>query len=283
MSDISIELMHEALDAISALDNEYWMSTLCLRKKDEMLFHDQDRDRKRRQTLSGDAYEQFYGNRKYYTATASSKAYVDTWIAHHAPGKIFLDYACGDGVNAIKAAAAGTSLAVGLDISQISVQNASRDATVAGVSANCRFVQADAENTRLPDDSIDVIICSGMLHHLDLSYCFPELRRILAPGGIILCVEALAYNPFIQLYRKLTPSMRTKWEAAHILGLNDIDFARRFFDIGEIHYWHILNILSAHLPRQASLLNSLDEILCKIPLVRLLAWIFTFELKKRDA
>ena len=48
----------------------------------------------------------FYGNKKYYDATELSKKYVDEWIKHESPGKVFLDYACGNGDNAIKAARA---------------------------------------------------------------------------------------------------------------------------------------------------------------------------------
>ncbi len=53
----------------------------------------------------------------------------------------------------------------------------------------------------LDDNYIDAIICSGMLHHLDLSYAFLELRRILrAEGKILAAIEALNYNPAIKLY-----------------------------------------------------------------------------------
>jgi ubiquinone/menaquinone biosynthesis C-methylase UbiE len=186
-----------------------------------------------------------------------------------------LDYACGNGASAIKAAKAGASLSIGIDISPVSVNNARNDA---GGLSNCTFVQADAENTKLPNHSVDFVLCSGMLHHLDLSYAFPELRRILAPGGRILAVEALDYNPLIKLYRKLTPDMRTEWEKAHILSLEDVRFAERFFAVGEVRYWHILSIASPHMPPLFPLLDGLDNILTRIPLVRLMAWIFTFEL-----
>ena len=194
---------------------------------------------------------------------------------------MFLDYACGDGGSAIRAAKAGASLAIGIDISPVSIQNARRDAAAAGVSENTFFVQADCENTRLPDVSVDRIICSGMLHHLDLSYAFPELRRILAPNGKILAVEALDYNPAIKLYRMRTPEMRTEWEKAHILSLKDVQFARHFFDTGEIRYWHITGILAPHLKPVAPILHMLDGVLTKIPFIQLMSWIFTFELLKR--
>jgi hypothetical protein len=120
-----------------------------------------------------------------------------------------------------------------------------------------------------------------MLHHLDLSFAFPELRRILAPGGKILAVEALDYNPLIKLYRTITPAMRTEWEAAHILSLKDLRFASRFFDLGDVKYWHITSIAGPHLRPLMPVLASLDRVLTSIPGIRLLAWIFTFELKAK--
>ncbi|ABL83713.1 Methyltransferase type 11 [Nocardioides sp. JS614] len=262
------------------MPDEIWLSSLDERKRRELEFHDRDRDRTAESELDQDTYEKFYGNRKYYSATADSRSYVNDWISSNAKGRVFLDYACGNGAQAILAAKSGAALAIGIDISAVSVENATADAHEAGVSENARFIQADAERTLLPDSSIDVVICSGMLHHLDLSFAFPELRRILKPGGKILAVEALDYNPAIKAYRKLTPQMRTEWEKAHILSFKDVRFARRFFEVGEVRYWHLLGILSPHVPALAGFLERADRRLSKIPLFQRMAWIFTFELIK---
>ncbi len=259
-----------------------WLATLDDRKRKELEFHDRDRDRKQVAGMDQDTYERFYGNQKYYVATEPSKRYVHEWVTRQARGRVFLDYACGNGASAILAARSGAALAIGIDISSVSVQNARADAEAAGVADRTLFVQADAENTKLPSRSVDVAICSGMLHHLDLSFAFPELRRILAPGGRILAVEALDYNPLIKLYRKLTPDMRTEWEKAHILSLKDVRFAQRFFDVADIRYWHILSIASAHLSAFAPMLAGIDSVLTRLPFVKLMAWIFTFELRARE-
>ncbi len=87
----------------------------------------------------------------------------------------------------------------------------------------------DAEQLTFPDQTFDLIVCNGVLHHLDLRYAYPELARVLKPGGRILCLEALGYNPAIQLYRKLTPHLRTAWEAEHILTMRQVKEAGLFF------------------------------------------------------
>jgi ubiquinone/menaquinone biosynthesis C-methylase UbiE len=280
MSDTGLTLIKQRLSEIEAISSQQWMEKLCERKKEELKFHDRDRDPSRIGSLDKKEFETYYGNRKYYGGTALSIAYVDRWIAKHASNRIFLDYACGNGSYAINAAKAGALLSIGLDLSPVSIENAKREASSQGVSKNTVFIVADAENTLLHNNSIDVMICSGMLHHLDLSYAFPEMRRILKPGGIILSIEALSYNPIIKLYRELTPQMRTEWEKGHILSLADVKFAKRFFQIGEIRYWHILSVLSAYFPKALPLLNKFDQLLTKIPLVKFMAWTFTFELIK---
>src|SRR6185437_13709875 len=128
------------------------------RKRKELEFHNQNRDTALTAQLPKDTYELLHGNRKFYSTVGLSRTYIDQWLAGHVPGKVFLDYACGNGLNAIKAAKMGAALAIGLDISDVSVANAVENAKEAGVAENTAFVQGDCENTGLPDNSIDVII-----------------------------------------------------------------------------------------------------------------------------
>lgn len=272
----------ESIREIDKLSDEEWRSSLNDRKTKELEFHDRDRDQKIVvETKATDTYEKFYGNKKYYAATKRSNAFVRNWIATESKNKIFLDYACGNGANAIFAADQGAALSLGFDISGVSVKNAREAAAAQGVSENSRFFQADAENTKLPDNSIDTIICSGMLHHLDLSYALPELRRILKVNGKILAVEALDYNPAIKLYRWLTPAMRTEWEKAHILDLADLRFASRFFEVEGVRFWHIVGYVAGKFPWLSPVLEWLDQLLERVPYLQRMAWIFTFVLRKR--
>jgi SAM-dependent methyltransferase len=178
-----------------------------------------------------------------------SRDYTRAWLETQARGRIFLDFACGLGENALHAAKHGAALAIGLDISRHSIARCREAAEQDGVAANTFFVQGDCENTGLPDNSIDAAICSGMLHHLDLSYVLPELRRIMKPGARCLAVEALNYNPLIKLYRWLTPEMRTEWEKSHILSLKEVRFAGWFFDVQNIRCWHLCSIGAGLLAR----------------------------------
>ena len=282
----NIELLNEVIDDIDKIEDSEWVSTLNSRKIKELEFHDRDRthqqsDNQVDEKTEGDTFEKFYSNKKYYKIVNRSNSFVQNWIKKESKNNIFLDYACGNGVNARVAAASGASLSLGFDISGVSIENSIKFAKEEKLE-NIRFFQADAENTKLPDNSIDRIICSGMLHHLDLSYALPELRRILKPGGKILAVEALDYNPIIKLYRMLTPSMRTEWEKAHILSLKDINFAKYFFKVDNIKYWHVVGYAAGKFPFLSRFLEVMDRVLEKIPYIQRMSWIFTFELIKNS-
>jgi SAM-dependent methyltransferase len=125
-----------------------------------------------------------------------------------------------------------------------------------------------------------------MLHHLDLSYAAPELRRLLKPGGRILAMEALNYNPLFRLYRRLTPDLRTEFEKEHILSLKDLAFLSRFFTVRSVQYWHLATLLATPFRRTVAfdsllrLLDIVDKGMLRIPGLAQMAWMFTFELGK---
>jgi len=82
--------------------------------------------------------------------------------------------------------------------------------------------------------------------------------------------------------------MRTAWEKDHILSLKDLEFARRFFIVRNVRFWHLFSILAVPLRNSAlferilKILNALDSIVLRVSPFSLLAWIFTFELVKRN-
>ena len=78
----------------------------------------------------------------------------------------------------------------------------------------------------------------------------------------------------------MTPEMRTEWEKAHILSLKDVEFAKRFFVLGEIKYWHVTGYVGGKIRPLKGILDYLDRFLERIPYVQRLGWMFTFELIK---
>jgi ubiquinone/menaquinone biosynthesis C-methylase UbiE len=275
---MSAVALREQLELMARSHGDEWYATLEPRKQKESEFHDRMRDTTRIEAVGRDQYEEFFSNHRFYRTAILSRQYFFDWVQRHAVGKTVLDFACGDGDVALRAAAAGAQLAIGIDISGVSVQNARRAAAARGLAERTFFLRADCENTGLPDDSVDVVVCAGVLHHLDVTRAFPEIRRILAPGGRVIAFEALDYNPLIKLYRNRNPHQRTEWEKAHILSLREVRLARRYFQLGEIRYFHMASIAGVWLPALLPLLNGLDRVLTRVPGVQLMSWMFTFEL-----
>ncbi len=280
------EELREALDRLRSRRSDDFLATLDERKQQERQWANFSRDENIPQATRG-TNEQRRANFKWYSTTQLSMDYRDRWLADHVPGKVFVDYACGNGSETLKAARMRAALALGINVSNVSIHNAEKAAAREGLSDRCVFLEGDCENTGLPDNSVDVILCSYMLHHLDLTYAYPEMHRILRPGGCILASEALNYNPLIKLYRKLTPDLRTEWEKEHILSLKDVRAAKRYFNVGEIRYWHLFSVFGAPVRGIPPLfrvcmpsLNAIDRIITRIPAVQLMAWQFSFELYK---
>jgi SAM-dependent methyltransferase len=278
---ISADALREELQRIARRNGDEWYAGLEVRKRKESEFHDKMRDAKRIEAVGRDQYEEFFSNHRFYRTATLSREYFFNWVTRNSLGKTVLDFACGDGDVALRAAAAGARLAIGIDISEVSVENARRAAAERGLSERTFFLRGDCENTGLPADSVDVVVCAGVLHHLDVRRAFPEIERILAPGGRVIAFEALDYNPLIKLYRNRNAHQRTEWEKAHILSLKEVRLARQYFGLGEVRYFHLASIAGVWLPRLLPLLNGVDRALTRIPGVQLMAWMFTFELLSR--
>jgi SAM-dependent methyltransferase len=176
---------------------------------------------------------------------------------------------------------------VGIDISPESLRAARARLASERLETRSKFVMTDAERTAFSDRTFDVILCNGVLHHLDSSAAFAELSRILKPDGSVFCVEALAHNPLFQLYRRLTPHMRTAWERDHILSRGQISLARRHFQSIETHFFHLAGLLAVPFRRQPrvfdwvlSALDRVDQALLSVPGLRWWSWQCLFVLSK---
>ncbi len=192
----------------------------------------------------GAEYERHFSNMKFYSITQSSRAYRDGLLFDQIRGAVALDYCCGNGEAAIEMARHGASRVVGIDISPVAIENAQELAKTVGVDGVCQFSVMDAEQTEFAPETFDLIHEYGALHHLDLSPAYKELSRLLKPEGKLVCTEALRHNPLIHWYRRRTPHLRTEWEVKHILGVSDIDQARKYFTEIKVRFFHLAILLA---------------------------------------
>ncbi|MCP3913173.1 MAG: class I SAM-dependent methyltransferase [Actinomycetia bacterium] len=218
---------------------------------------------------------------KYYRAArAASSAYRRT-VAGLGGGAEVLEYGCGPGSAAWDIAEAGGRV-TGVDISPVAIDRAKREAGDRGV-ADCQFLLMNAEELEFDNNSFDLICGSGILHHLELEAAYGELARVMRPGGAAVFYEPLGHNPFINLYRRLTPAMRTEDE--HPLTTSDLEGAKRRFRTVETEF-HVLTALVASPVSHtrwgqvlASVLGRLDSLVFRLlPVSRRWAWIVVLTL-----
>lgn len=249
------------------------------RKEKERELHDHLRGE-----LSDDP--RYTSNIKFYSISQSNREYVRKWLADRCKGKKVLDYCCGDGGFSIWLAEVGAD-AYGIDISPVSIQNATTEAVRKGFGDLVTFRVMDAEVTEFTDGYFDFVVVNGVLHHLDLEKAYRELARVLKPKGIVIVTEALRHNVFIHVYRKMTPHLRTGWETEHILGKREIEMARQYFAAVEVvKFFHLATIGAVpfrNLPffdLMRRILGSVDSILLKVPGLKWQAWMVVFLLSQ---
>lgn len=136
-----------------------------------------------------------------------------------------LDYGCGSGTLGIYLSLCG-ALVSGFDLSGEAIHVANEMVRHYGLSA--QFEQADAEALPYADDSFDLVIGFGVLHHvIKYERASSQLQRILKPGGKAIFIETLWDNPAINLVRRFTTEDQEAGDA-HLTQTNILEFARGF-------------------------------------------------------
>ena len=162
-----------------------------------------------------------------------------------------------------------------IDISEVAVQEAAGIAR-ANRSAGT-YLLMNAEATTFSDDSFDLVCGTGILHHLNLNKACAEIRRVLRSDGFAVFIEPLGHNPLINLYRKLTPSIRSVDE--HPLLIKDVRAMRFYFPQVEVRYFCLLSLAAVPFrkwkifPAVKTTLERVDSCLFRaVPYSRRHAW-----------
>lgn len=231
-------------------------------------------------------FKHFFSNMKFYSITDSSEKFKREWLARRCkPGVKILDFACGNGENALFAAGCGAQ-AFGIDISPEGIANASKNAAELNLADLCNFKSMDGENMEFKDNSFDFGVEYGALHHVDLPKALGELARVLKPSGEMICIEALRHNPLIHAYRRRTPHLRTEWEVQHILGVEDLKTFRQYFHEVKVKFFHLSALMLVPLrktslfPKILPIFNKIDNFFLRSELIGKYAWIMIVEVAR---
>jgi SAM-dependent methyltransferase len=157
-------------------------------------------------------------------------------------GKRVLDFGCGPGQTSRDCASRGATRVDGFDISNENVLLARKNAARDGLDNRVFFRHMAAESIDYADGSFDVVIGKAILHHTDLRRTSWQVHRVLRPGGTAYFLEPLAHNPFLNLFRLLTPWRRTPTERP--LLIEDLNLFCPYFDSIECRGFYLLPILA---------------------------------------
>ena len=208
-------------------------------------------------------------------------------------GKRLLDIGAGLGESSVYFALQGAEVTV-VDISPQMVASAVGLGQKFGVQLE--GIVSSAENFNLPPETYDIIYTANTIHHVqDRASFFGQMKTALKPGGMFFSYDPLAYNPVINVYRRMATEVRTPDEAP--LTTADVQLARRFFDgVGHREFWistlaiflkyYLVDRINPNQDRYWKRilkesdrqlgwwkpLRSLDGLLTRLPLVRWLAW-----------
>ncbi len=112
-----------------------------------------------------------------------------------------------------------------------------REKSVALLGDNPGFSAVDgtAENTQLPDSSVDAIIAGQAFHWFDRDKAKQEFCRILKPGGIVALIwnERLTTSEFEKEYDKLIIRHATDYVKVDHRNI-DLEKIKVFFDPAEV-------------------------------------------------
>jgi SAM-dependent methyltransferase len=208
-------------------------------------------------------------------------------------GKRLLDIGAGLGESSVYFALHGARVTT-VDISPLMVEKVLASGKKYGVELE--GIVSSAEDLNVPAGQYDLVYIANTIHHVEnRRLLFEQMSRALKPGGMFFSFDPIAYNPAINIYRRMATQVRTPDESP--LTRADVALAGEYFSsvrhrefwistlalfakyylIDHVHpnedrYWKRILRETPKRLRWWTPLRTLDSVLTRLPLVRWLAW-----------
>ena len=152
-------------------------------------------------------------------------------------GRTLLDVGCGLGEASVYFALEGARVTA-TDVSPGMCDATRRLAAAEGASVETHV--SAAEDLRLGDRQFDIIYVGNTLHHVDIATTLDRLLPHLRAGGTFVSWDPVAYNPLINVYRRVAMKVRTPDE--HPLRLRDIRAIAARFETCELRWFWLTTL-----------------------------------------
>lgn len=234
-----------------------------LQINEERYFHDK--------RFSGDSNRNAAS--KYYSVRKGIHNRRNKLLADYCINKKVLEYGCGSGTGSTRLLQLD-AIVTGIDISYEGILNAQKKFPKEKYKAT--YCVMNAEDMAFKDTWCDVVVGLGILHHINVYAAYNEIVRVLSADGHLILEEPLGHNILINIFRKLTPFMRTSNERP--LKQNDIKLLNKYFYHVEAEYYSLITLLAVPFRKTGVFeklyagLEGLDKLILKIPWIRKYAW-----------
>jgi 2-polyprenyl-3-methyl-5-hydroxy-6-metoxy-1,4-benzoquinol methylase len=158
--------------------------------------------------------------------------------AYHLLGDVrdrtVVDLGCGKGENLIPLVERGARV-TGIDVSPDLIRLAQQRIDASGVAA--RACVGSAYETGFESESVDVVFCIALIHHLEIPRVRDEMWRILKRGGFVVLSEPIRFSQLYDRVRQLFPALQSASEFEHPLTRAELNsMTERFVAEGQRYF-----------------------------------------------
>ncbi|MBI4423400.1 MAG: class I SAM-dependent methyltransferase [Elusimicrobia bacterium] len=149
-------------------------------------------------------------------------------------GRTLLDIGCGLGEASVYFATLGADVTS----TDLSGQMLAKTQELARKNhTSVRTHKATAESLNLSrNQTFDVVYAGNLFHHVDIAQTLERVTAHIQPKGMLVSWDPVAYNPLINVYRRVATKVRTEDE--HPLTMRDLQlFKDRFQQVTFRWFW----------------------------------------------
>ncbi len=182
--------------------------------------------------------EKVFVDQAFESISSPENRQIISWMGNIRDKKI-LELGCGLGEASVYFAKQGAEVTA-TDISPQMVETVKKLAHLHKTQVRGEVVSANNLNN-IPDDYYDYIYAGNLLHHVEIRKCVTDLHRKLKKNGVAFFWDPIAYNPVINVYRKIATKVRTDDE--HPLRTSDIADIKNIFSKVDLRFFWLTSLV----------------------------------------